>query len=92
MWTIYEHRRDARQLRTMPREILLRYEKWKDVVTISGPGGLRRIKGFHDEVLRGQWQGHRSSRLVQQYRVIYKVVRDEVYVQVEMLTPHDYRR
>jgi hypothetical protein len=31
--------------------------KWKDIVSISGPAGLRLIKGFHDEALRGKWKG-----------------------------------
>ena len=92
MWTIFEHRRLARQLRYLPEEILKRYEKWKDIVQISGPEGLRLIKGFHDEALRGKWAGYRSSRLGLQYRVIYKIVEREVFVQVESLTAHDYRR
>jgi len=92
MWTIYEHRRVAKQLQSLPQEILKRYEKWKDIVGISGPVGLRLIKGFHDEALRGKWAGYRSSRLSLQYRVIYKIVENEVFVQVENLTAHDYRR
>ncbi len=92
MWTIYEHRRVAKQLRSLPHDILKRYEKWKDIVKISGPEGLRFIKGFHDEALRGQWAGYRSSRLGLQYRVIYKIVESEIFVQVETLTAHDYRR
>lgn len=67
------------------------YEKWKDVVAISGPEGLKQIKGFRDEVLRGEWKGHRSSRLNVQYRVIYRIEKDQVLVQVVSVTPHDYR-
>ena len=92
MWEIYEHRRVARILSRLPREVLERYEKWKDIVRISGPTGLRQIRGFNDEPLSGDWRGHRSSRLNLQYRVIYKVDRENVYVQVEKVTPHDYRR
>ena len=47
MWEIYEHRRVAKQLEALPIEILKRYEKWKDIVSISGPEGLRSIVGFH---------------------------------------------
>jgi len=50
------------------------------------------IKGFSDEALQGEWDGYRSSRLNQQYRVIYKIIANEVYVQVEQVSPHDYRR
>lgn len=92
MWEIYEHRRTARQLKKLPLEILKRYEKWKDVVSISGPGGLRLIRGFNDEALTGEWRNHRSSRLNEQYRVIYRIERNEVRVEVVSVTPHDYRR
>jgi len=54
--------------------------------------GLRLIKGFHDEALRGEWQGHRSSRLGLQYRMIYKVIAKDCIFQVVGITPHDYRR
>ncbi len=72
--------------------VLRRYEKWKDIVRISGPRGLLAIKGFHDEALRGKWKGYRSSRLNQQYRVIYQVEAQEIHVYVMDLTAHDYRR
>ena len=92
MWIVYEHRRVSRQLSSIPEEILKRYEKWKDVVSVSGPQGLRLIKGFHDEYLQGEWKGHRSSRLGSKYRVIYKIVKDQVLVQVVNVTAHDYRK
>lgn len=87
-----EHRRVVKRLAKTPVEILKRYEKWKDIVVISGPQGLRQIKGFRDEMLTGEWRGHRSSRLGDQFRVIYKVEEQEVVVKVIDLTPHDYRR
>ena len=92
MWTIYEHKRVTRSLKNAPIEVLKRYEKWKDIVVISGPQGLRKIKGFNDESLSGKWKGYRSSRLNIQYRVIYKVESQRVLVQVENVTAHDYRR
>jgi plasmid maintenance system killer protein len=36
--------------------------------------------------------GKGSSRLNIQYRVIYKIEKDLVLVQVVNVTPHDYRR
>ena len=92
MWEIYEHRRLARRLPRIPVEIQKRYEKWKDIVRLSGPQGLRDIRGFHDEELRGQWRKHRSSRLSHQYRLIYKVEAQTVLVFVIDITAHDYRR
>jgi len=92
MWGVFEHRRVARQLKGAPQEVLKRYEKWKDIVGLSGPLGLRKIEGFHDESLRGEWKGHRSSRLGSQYRVIYKILKDKVMIQVVNMSPHDYRK
>ena len=92
MWNIEEHRRVEKQVKAIPQDILKRYEKWKDVAAISGPPGLRLIKGFHDEALSGPWRGHRSSRIGLQWRVIYRVVADDLLFQVASITAHDYRR
>jgi addiction module RelE/StbE family toxin len=92
MWRIEEHRRVDKQAATAPLEILKRYEKWKDIASISGPSGLRLIKGFHDEALSGEWKGFRSSRLGDQWRVIYRVVAEDLLFQVASVTAHDYRR
>ena len=93
MWRIEEHRRVDKQLPSeVPQEVLKRYEKWKDIASLSGPPGLRAIKGFHDEALSGAWRGHRSSRLGLQWRVIYQVAAEVLLIQVVEVTPHDYRR
>ena len=91
MWEVLEHRRASKRFDRLPKEVLKRYEKWKDIVRISGPVGLRLIKGFHDEVLKGQWKGHRSSRLGIQHRLIYKVEERRILILVVGITPHDYR-
>jgi addiction module RelE/StbE family toxin len=92
MWRIEEHRRVDKQIATVPRDILKRYEKWKDIAALSGPPGLRFIRGFRDEALSGEWRGYRSCRLGLQWRVIYRVVTDMTLFQVESITVHDYRR
>jgi addiction module RelE/StbE family toxin len=94
MWRIEEHRDADRELASarVPLEILQRYEKWKDIAMLSGPRGLRAIRGFRDEALGGEWKGHRSSRLNDQWRVVYKVMADLLLVRVVRVTAHDYRR
>jgi addiction module RelE/StbE family toxin len=59
---------------------------------LSGPPGLRLIRGFNDEALSGDWQGHRSCRLGLQWRVIYRTVPDQQLFEVVSITAHDYRR
>lgn len=92
MWQVLEHRRVVRRISKLPAKILKRYQKWKDIVSISGPSGLRMIKGFRDESPRGEWKGHRSSRLGDQYRVTYLIEERHVVIKVIDLTAHDYRR
>ncbi len=92
MWEIYEHKRVIRKLGSIPSDVLKKYEKWKDVVYLSGPQGLKKIKRLRDEPLSGEWKGYRSSRLNRQCRVIYKVEKERILVQVVNVTPHDYRR
>ena len=92
MWEIYEHKDVSKQLKSLSSDVLKRYEKWKDIVVMSGPKGLKEIKGFHDEALRGEWKGYRSSRLNIQYRIVYKIENEQFYVKVVKVTAHDYRR
>ena len=92
MWRILERKDIGRKLKKSPREVQEKYDKWLDVIEQSGPSGLRQIRGFNDEALRGKWRGHRSSRLNLQYRVIYQIKNDEVVVLVIDITPHDYRK
>ena len=92
MWRIEEHRRIDKQIASVLNDILKRYEKWKDIVTISGPESLGLIRGFRDEALRGHRKGYRSSRLSLKYRVIYKIEATEILVKVIDVTAHDYRK
>ena len=94
MWKILEHRKADKVLSSghVPIEILKRYEKWKDIAMLSGLQGLHAIKGFRDEALSGNWKGFRSSRLNEQWRVIYSIEADAMIVQVLRVTPHDYRK
>ena len=89
-----EHREADKELSSgrVPVEILKRYEKWKDIAMLSGPQGLRAIKGFRDEALAGEWKGCRSSRLNEQWRVICAVESDVLIVRVVRVTSHDYRK
>jgi len=92
MFEVFEHRNFVKKIQKIPQEVLKRYEKWKDVVGISGLDGLRLIKGFHDEALRGKWLGYRSSRLGLHYRIIYKIEEKQLFVMVIDINPHDYKK
>ena len=92
MWTIVETKDAVKALLGLPPQVRKKYEHWKSIVHTTGPEALAALPGFHDEALRYEWAGHRSSRLNRQWRVIYRVDHDEILVSVERITPHDYRR
>ena len=84
MWEIYEHRTLVKRLSRIPDEVLKRYEKWKDIVAISGPDGLRQIKGFHDEALQGEWKGHRMKDYRKAQKTIEVSVGESVRIMREL--------
>lgn len=90
MWRIQEHRDIEKICKKLPDVVVKKYELWKDLVFRHGPEKLKEFPGFHDEKLKGNRAGQRSSRLSLQYRVIYSVDRDIVTVFVLEITPHNY--
>ncbi|MCE2441438.1 MAG: type II toxin-antitoxin system mRNA interferase toxin, RelE/StbE family [Candidatus Latescibacteria bacterium] len=80
MWTIVEHRRIGRHIDSIPAKTLKRYETWKDVVSLSGPEGVWRIEGFHDEPRPGKKKGRRQSWLDAGWRVVYRIRKREIRV------------
>ena len=90
MWTIYEKKSLIKSLKTVPLRIRKEYEIWKRIVELQGMQGLREIKGYHDETLKGEWKGFRSSRLSLQWRVIYKAEKEELEIYVIDVNAHKY--
>ncbi len=90
MWEILEHRTIAQTCKKLPLRVVKKYELWKDIVFRHGPDKLREFPGFHDEKLKGDRLGQRSSRLNLQYRVIYKVEKESVTVSVININAHKY--
>lgn len=90
MWQIEEHQKLDKGWRKLPHQVLKKYEIWKSLVRYNGPSVLRDFSGFHDEALKGERKGFRSSRLNIQFRVIYAVFEKEKLVRVEDISPHEY--
>ncbi len=90
MWMIFEKKQLAKVIKKLPLTIQKNYELWKRIVELEGPQGLKLIKGYHDEALRGNWKGYRSSRLSLQWRVIYKIEKEHYEVYVIDVNAHDY--
>jgi plasmid maintenance system killer protein len=72
-----------------PVEIRSRYDVWKEIAEKDGSSGLRALPGYRDGALKGKLAGLRSSRLGNQYRVVYQV-HAPATIEVVAVTPHAY--
>jgi toxin HigB-1 len=83
-----------KHLKKVPHEIILRLQRWIRTVEEFGLAEARKVKGYHDEPLKGERQGERSVRLGIKWRAIYTEDKTgEInLVIIEEVTPHDYRK
>ena len=85
-------RQARKQLRKVPRHVLIKLMAWVDVVESEGLPEVRKVPGFHDEPLLGKRIGQRSIRLSKAYRAIYRCIDDGAIelVLVEEVNKHAY--
>lgn len=65
---------------------------WVGTVRAIGLEETKKIPGYHDEPLKGEWKGYRSIRLSKAYRASYSVQADGVieFLSVETVHKHKY--
>lgn len=81
-----------KQLRKIPAQIRENLYIWARSVELKGIREVRKLKGYHDEPLKGDRQGQRSIRLNRAYRAIYEESSDgEVsLIGVMEVSKHEY--
>jgi toxin HigB-1 len=85
-------RRAKKDLGKCPTHIVQSFMTWVGAVQLEGLERIRRLPGYHDEPLLGEWKGHRSVRLSRSYRAIYVIRHDDSieFVLVENISKHEY--
>jgi proteic killer suppression protein len=61
-----------KQFKRLPERVQKSMRFWSEVIENEGVETMRRVPGYHDEPLKGDRVGQRSSRLNRSYRVIYE--------------------
>jgi proteic killer suppression protein len=80
-----------KQLDKVPTHIEQKLYGWAEAVNRDGLDQVRKVPGYHDEVLRGERSGQRSIRLSLAHRAIYVIKRDAVeFVSVEEVHKHKH--
>lgn len=71
---------------------MIKLQSWIEAIGISGLREVRKLKGYHDEPLKGSREGQRSIRLSKAYRAIYvvDVTRTVHFVEITEVNKHDY--
>lgn len=80
-----------RDVRKIPLPIALKLNAWIEDVGHRGICEVRKIKGYHDEPLKGKRLGQRSIRLNISYRAIYIITSDVIsFIEVKEVNKHEY--
>ena len=81
-----------KQLLKLPKQIYESLLAWESLVTEVGIYEARKIKGYHDEPLKGDRTGQRSIRLNRSYRAIYEITETGsiVLITIMEINKHDY--
>lgn len=80
-----------KDLTKVPHYIKEKLYQWIERVEEFGIDEVRKIKGFHDEPLKGDRVGQRSIRLNRSYRAIYKESTEKVEIVIIIeVHNHDY--
>jgi proteic killer suppression protein len=84
--------RAKKDLRRCPVFIVRKLMAWVGAIQLDGLEQTRRLPGYHDEPLHGNWKGYRSIRLNRSYRAFYRIHDDgfSEFVLVETINKHEY--
>ena len=93
-WKVYWNQKVQKQVLHLPHHIIGSFYDWVRAVEFEGIEEVRRLPGYHDEKLKGEWEGFRSVRLTKAYRVFYYEFKNgEFFIaQVVKVSKHEYQK
>ncbi len=83
-----------KDLKKIPKNLVVKLALWVKQVNNEGITQVRKMKGYHDEPLKGDRKGQRSIRLNKAYRAIYTEYDegriDLNYIEIDEVNKHEY--
>ncbi len=79
--------------RNVPKQIVVKLQKWVESVGVDGLYQTRKIPGYHDEPVKGKKRrGQHSIRLSKAWRAFYKIdISGRVhFVEIIEVNKHEY--
>ena len=89
-WRVYSTKQFEKQLKKIPHFIKEAVSIWIASVEEEGLPEIRKLKGYHDESLKGERKGQRSVRLNKAYRLIYEKNKEGQIIIVMLLEVHKH--
>ncbi len=90
LFEVHATKQFEKQLRKLPSHIKEAISIWVQSVEEEGIREIRKLKGYHDEPLKGDRQGQRSVRLNRAYRLIYTEGQNGIVTIVTLLEAHKH--
>lgn len=92
IYTVKFSKQALKDLQKIPRHIIMNLEAWIHAVGLYGLQEVRKVRGYHDELLKGDRAGEHSIRLNKAYRAIYIIENDGSvhFVEIIEVTKHEY--
>ncbi len=91
MLTQVDIRAVKKDLFKIPKALVIKFQKWVDDIEKYGLEEVRKVRGWHDHVLKGNRAGQRAISLNKQWRAVYVIEGNEVkIVKVIEVHPHAY--
>lgn len=87
---IVDERKIVKTLNKLDKTIRAAYAAWKGIVINNGFEGLRNVKGFHFEKLKGTRKGQHSCRLNRGFRVFFRKIGKSFVIEVLEISKHEY--
>ena len=67
--------------------------KWIKEMEEYGPKFIKCSPEWHDHSLEREWFGYRSSAFSSSGRIIYRIIKNKILVEVHRVTPkHNYKK
>ena len=81
-----------RDLKKIPRRLTLKLQAWIEDIEKRGLIEVMKVKGYHDEPLKGKHKGRRSIRISRGYRALYRILDDGSveFIEVLEVNKHEY--
>lgn len=88
--TVVLSKKAAKSVTKLPKQILILFDLWIEVIETDGYAFMKSINGYRDHALHGERKGQRSSSLNKSWRVIYVLNEEFNQLEIEVIEVNNH--